>query len=153
MKVIGKYLILLLVAILVLSGCGKGGGNSKDATTSKTETSNHKGGVLNDKNEYLRVVREREATSSTGLEEGIAIPHGNPKFIQESVIAIATLKEPVDWGAEKVSLVFMLAVKSDGQEVTKQLFRELSFISEQPSFIQKLTKETNVMKFLSFLHT
>ena len=47
MKVIGKYLILLLVAILVLSGCGKGGGNSKDATTSKTETSNHKGGVLN----------------------------------------------------------------------------------------------------------
>ncbi|TKJ00414.1 PTS sugar transporter subunit IIA, partial [Bacillus cereus] len=84
---------------------------------------------------------------------GIAIPHGNPKFIQESVIAIATLKEPVDWGAEKVSLVFMLAVKSDGQEVTKQLFQELSFISEQPSFIQKLTKETNVMKFLSCLHT
>ncbi|MFJ9304236.1 PTS sugar transporter subunit IIA [Bacillus toyonensis] len=94
----------------------------------------------------------REKMSATTIGAGIAIPHGNPKFIQESVIAIATLKEPINWGAEKVSLVFMLAVKSDGQEVTKQLFQELSFISEQPSFIQKLTKETNVMKFLSFLH-
>lgn len=102
--------------------------------------------------EYAENAIIREKMSATTIGAGIAIPHGNPKFIQESVIAIATLKEPIDWGEEKVSLVFMLAVKSDGQEVTKQLFQELSFISEQPSFIQKLTKETNVMKFLSFLH-
>ncbi|MGF1437505.1 BglG family transcription antiterminator [Bacillus thuringiensis] len=102
--------------------------------------------------EYAENAIIREKMSATTIGAGIAIPHGNPKFIQESVIAIATLKEPINWGAEKVSLVFMLAVKSDGQEVTKQLFQELSFISEQPSFIQKLTKETNVMKFLSFLH-
>lgn len=58
---------------------------------------------------------------------------------------------PLDWGVEKVSLVFMLAVKSDGKEVTKQLFHELSFISEQPVFVQKLIKEKNIMKFLSYL--
>ena len=45
MKVIGKYLILLLIAVLVLSGKGKQDENSKDL--SKTETSNHKGGELN----------------------------------------------------------------------------------------------------------
>ncbi|MGE8203643.1 BglG family transcription antiterminator [Heyndrickxia sp. NPDC080065] len=101
---------------------------------------------------YIENAIIREKMSATTIGGGIAIPHGNPKFIKESAIAIATLKEPLDWGSEKVSLVFMLAVKSDGQEVTKQLFRELSFISEQPSFIQKLTKETNVMKFLSYLH-
>ena len=64
---------------------------------------------------------------------------------------MATLREPLDWGVEKVSLVFMLAVKSDGKEVTKQLFHELSFISDQPVFVQKLIKETNIMKFLSYL--
>lgn len=103
--------------------------------------------------EYAENAIIREKMSATSIGAGIAIPHGNPKFIQESVIAIATLKEPIDWGSEKVSLVFMLAVKSDGQEVTKQLFHELSFISEQPSFIQKLMNETNVMKFLSYLHS
>ncbi|MGE6256324.1 BglG family transcription antiterminator [Heyndrickxia sporothermodurans] len=101
--------------------------------------------------EYIENAIIREKMSTTTIGGGIAIPHGSPKFIKESAIAIATLKEPLDWGSEKVSLVFMLAVKSDGQEITKQLFRELSFISEQPSFIQKLTKETNVMKFLSHL--
>ncbi|AKO92112.1 BglG family transcription antiterminator [Priestia filamentosa] len=94
----------------------------------------------------------REKMSATAIGAGIAIPHANAKFIKESAIAIATLKEPIEWGTEEVSLVFMLAVKSDGKEVTKRLFQELSYISEQPSFVQKLTKETNVMKFLSYLH-
>ena len=94
----------------------------------------------------------REKMSATTIGAGIAIPHANSKFIKQSAIAIATLKEPLDWGTEKVTLVFMLAVKNEEQKMTKQLFQELSFISEQPSFIQKLTTETNVMKFLSYLH-
>ncbi|KAA6451941.1 BglG family transcription antiterminator [Bacillus swezeyi] len=93
----------------------------------------------------------REKMSATNIGAGIAIPHANAKLIKQSAIAIATLKEPLDWGAEKVSLVFMLAVKHEDQNMTRQLFHELSYLSEQPAFIQKLTKETNVMKFLSYL--
>ncbi|MCY8519619.1 BglG family transcription antiterminator [Bacillus atrophaeus] len=93
----------------------------------------------------------REKMSATNIGAGIAIPHANSKFIKQSAIAIATLKEPLDWGAEKVSLVFMLAVKHEDQNMTKQLFHELSHLSEQPAFIHKLTKETNVMTFLSYL--
>ncbi|MGE6551872.1 BglG family transcription antiterminator [Bacillus mycoides] len=101
--------------------------------------------------EYVENAIARDRMSATTIGAGVAIPHGNPKFIKQSVIAVATLKEPLDWGVEKVSLVFMLAVKSNGKEVTKQLFQELSFISEQPVFVQKLIKETNIMKFLSHL--
>lgn len=101
--------------------------------------------------EYIENAIARDRMSATTIGAGVAIPHGSPKLIKESVIAVATLREPVDWGVEKVSLVFMLAVKSDGKEVTKQLFHELSFISEQPVFVQKLIKEKNIMKFLSYL--
>lgn len=101
--------------------------------------------------EYIENAIARDRMSATTIGAGVAIPHGSPKLIKQSVIAVATLKEPLDWGVEKVSLVFMLAVKSDGKEVTKQLFHELSFISEQPIFVQKLIKETNIMKFLSYL--
>ncbi|MCM3255771.1 BglG family transcription antiterminator [Priestia aryabhattai] len=102
--------------------------------------------------EYAVHAIMREKMSATTIGAGIAIPHANSKFIKQSAIAIATLKEPLDWGTEKVTLVFMLAVKNEEQKMTKQLFQELSFISEQPSFIQKLTTETNVIKFLSYLH-
>ncbi|ARO63095.1 MULTISPECIES: BglG family transcription antiterminator [Bacillus] len=101
--------------------------------------------------EYVESAIARDRMSATTIGAGVAIPHGSPKLIKQSAIAVATLKEPLDWGIEKVSLVFMLAVKSDGKEVTKQLFHELSFISEQPVFVQKLIKETNIMKFLSYL--
>ncbi|MHA4266262.1 BglG family transcription antiterminator [Bacillus cereus] len=100
---------------------------------------------------YIENAIARDRMSATTIGAGVAIPHGSPKLIKESVIAVATLREPLDWGVEKVSLVFMLAVKSDGKEVTKQLFHELSFISEQPVFVQKLIKEKNIMKFLSYL--
>ncbi|MGG1103629.1 mannose transport/utilization transcriptional regulator ManR [Bacillus subtilis] len=93
----------------------------------------------------------REKMSATNIGSGIAIPHANAKFIKQSAIAIATLKEPLEWGNEKVSLVFMLAVKHEDQTMTKQLFSELSYLSEQPAFVQKLTKEANVMTFLSHL--
>lgn len=101
--------------------------------------------------EYIENAIARDRMSATTIGAGVAIPHGSPKLIKESVIAVATLREPLDWGVEKVSLVFMLAVKSDGKEVTKQLFHELSFISEQPVFVQKLIEEKNIMKFLSYL--
>ena len=102
--------------------------------------------------EYAVHAIMREKMSATTIGAGIAIPHANSKFVKQSAVAIATLKEPLDWGTEKVTLVFMLAVKNEEQKMTKQLFQELSFISEQPSFIQKLTTETNIMKFLSYLH-
>ena len=79
-------------------------------------------------------------------------PHANSKYIKQSAIAIATLKEPIEWGTEQVSLVFMLAVKHEDQNKVKQLFSELSYLSEQPAFIQKLTEEKNVMTFLSYLN-
>ncbi|WHY25057.1 BglG family transcription antiterminator [Bacillus halotolerans] len=102
--------------------------------------------------EYAIHAVMREKMSATNIGAGIAIPHANSKFIKQSAIAIATLKEPLDWGAEKVSLVFMLAVKHEDQNMTKQLFHELSYLSEQPAFIHKLRKETNVMRFLSYLN-
>lgn len=102
--------------------------------------------------EYVHSAIAREKMSTTTIGAGIAIPHGAPKLIKQSAIAIATLKEPLEWGTEKVTLVFMLAVKNDEQESTKQLFQELSFISEQPVFVQRLVKESDTMKFLSYFN-
>jgi activator of the mannose operon, transcriptional antiterminator len=99
--------------------------------------------------EYTESAMIRERMAGTTLGSGIAIPHGNPKYIRQSVIAIATLTEPVEWGAEKVSLVFLLAVRDDKQEKVKRLFREISLLSEDPDRIQALIKEKDRMQLLS----
>ncbi len=94
----------------------------------------------------------REKMSATNIGAGIAIPHANSKYIKQSAIAIATLKEPIEWGTEKVSLVFMLAVKHEDQNKVKQLFSELSYLSEQLSIYSKTDGRKNVMTFLSYLN-
>ena len=44
---------------------------------------------------FLKEVLEREKLSSTGLEKGIAIPHGKSKYVIEPKVAIARTKKPI----------------------------------------------------------
>ncbi|MGM7724013.1 BglG family transcription antiterminator [Metabacillus sp. Hm71] len=107
------------------------------------------GGFVDKEYGHSAILRER--MSATTIGSGIAIPHGSPKLIKKPAIAVAALKQPIDWSGENVSLVFMLAVPNQDQQTTKQLFRELSSISEQPALLKKLTDARSIDQFLSLL--
>ncbi len=100
---------------------------------------------------YTESVLDREKMSATTIGAGIAIPHGSSERVKQSCIVIVTLKQPIPWGTEKVELVFLLAIKHDELKEMRQLFRELSLISEQPALVSALTMETDVMRLLSML--
>lgn len=72
---------------------------------------------ITSKEEFLKAVLDREKLSPTGIEAGLAIPHGKSDFVKEASFAIATLKKPLtDWESidesNKVDLVFLLAIPS-----------------------------------------
>lgn len=100
---------------------------------------------------YTKSVLDRENMSATTIGGGIAIPHGSSERVKQSCIVVVTLKQPITWGTEKVELVFLLAVKHDERKEMRQLFRELSLISEQPALVSALSKETDAMRLLSTL--
>ena len=54
---------------------------------------------LKDKKEALRVVLERERKMSTGMQNGIAIPHGKTDRVDNLVAAVALKKSGVDFGS------------------------------------------------------
>ncbi|WP_283153119.1 BglG family transcription antiterminator [Guptibacillus hwajinpoensis] len=105
------------------------------------------------KKEYVHNALIRERTSSTAIGSGIAIPHGNPNLIHKPGIAVAVLKEQIEWEDEQVNLVFLLALGNQGNGVTRELFREISSISEQPFFLRKLTQQTSAKDFINCLET
>ncbi|BCB05840.1 BglG family transcription antiterminator [Bacillus sp. KH172YL63] len=115
----------------------------------KAASSLHSKGYV--EKEYIESTMIRERMSATTIGAGIAIPHGHPSLIKQSAVGIVTLKEPVEWGIEKVSLVFLIAVKNENQQEMKQLFSEISFLSENPKKLQLLMKQKNTMNFLSEL--
>ena len=72
-------------------------------------------GALINKNEFLEAVLLRETKSPTGLEEGLAIPHGKSSSVKTPKIAAARLKNKIkDWESvdesNEVDLVFLIAI-------------------------------------------
>jgi fructose-specific PTS system IIA-like component len=73
-------------------------------------------GRTEDPREVEAAVWAREATYSTALGFGFAVPHCKSTTISAPSLAVLKLAKPIDWGAkdgEPVSLVFLLAVPAD----------------------------------------
>ena len=71
----------------------------------------------------------REKLGSTGLGQGVAIPHGRIKGLKESLCAFLRLAQPVPFDAPDgapVSLVFVLLVPEQATEKHLQMLSELA---------------------------
>jgi fructose-specific PTS system IIA-like component len=78
----------------------------------------HIAGRTEDPREVEDAVWAREATYSTAMGFGFAVPHGKSTTITGPSLAFLKLNKPIDWGSRDggpVSLVFLLAVPADDQ--------------------------------------
>ncbi|MCM3670916.1 BglG family transcription antiterminator [Mesobacillus maritimus] len=98
---------------------------------------------------YSSVNRERK--SATAIGGGIAIPHGDPSLIQRPIVAVAILKEPLEWGNEMVSLVFMLALSKENQKDLRDIIGKLASLSEMPAVVHELTETKEYQQFKQVL--
>ena len=83
-----------------------------DALNQMTEIL-YKSGALADQKAFLDDVTAREAVSTTGIGNGIAIPHGKSANVNETTVAVARLKNEVEWESVDdlpVKFVVLLAV-------------------------------------------
>jgi fructose-specific phosphotransferase system IIA component len=73
-------------------------------------------GDVTDKKKVLDAVLEREATRTTGIGNGLAIPHGKCQGTKDLVMAIGRAGTPIDFQAidgRPVSIIWMLASPPD----------------------------------------
>ena len=71
-----------------------------------------KAGKVQNKQAALQVVLEREKKMSTGLEQGIAVPHGKTDSVKELVVALALKMEGVDFASidDRPSRIFIMTI-------------------------------------------
>lgn len=90
-----------------------------------------KAGKLNDREIFKKEILKREAQSSTGLEEGIAIPHAKTAAVKVPSIAIGISKEGLDYESldgEVSRLFFMIAAAEGAEDTHIELLSKLSTI-------------------------
>jgi PTS system nitrogen regulatory IIA component len=90
----------------------------------------------------------REKLGSTGLGQGIAIPHGRIKGLKEAVGALVRTRQPIPFDApdaQNVSIIFVLLVPDRATDMHLQILSELAqMFSEKPFREQLLTAATAV---------
>lgn len=94
-------------------------------------------GKIKDKDLFLDSVIEREGMGSTGIGNGVAIPHGRADVAEKLVIAFGRSKGGVDFDAldkEPVNLFFMLAAPKQDVGAYLKALAELSRLLKQYEF-------------------
>ena len=83
----------------------------------------------------------REKLGSTGLGQGIAIPHGRIKGLKEAVGAFVRLKQPISFDepdGQPVSLIFVLLVPDRATDAHLQILSELAQMFSDKTFREQL---------------
>lgn len=101
-------------------------------------------GNIKNREEFLKDVLDREAVSTTGIGNGIAIPHGKSTNVSETTVAVGRLLSPVEWKSvddAPVEFVVLLAVNdNDKTGVHVKILSEIA---------RKLASEENCKKLLN----
>jgi PTS system nitrogen regulatory IIA component len=83
----------------------------------------------------------REKLGSTGLGQGIAIPHGRIKGLKEAVGAMIRMREPIPFDApdgQPVNLIFVLLVPERATDLHLQILSELAQMFSDHAFREQL---------------
>ncbi|WP_214843337.1 PTS fructose transporter subunit IIABC [Exiguobacterium sp. s150] len=102
-------------------------------------------GKLSDRNGYRDAILAREAQSTTGLGEGIAIPHAKTKAVKEPAIAFGR-SEGIDYEAldgQDSRLFFMIAAGEHANNEHLETLSKLSVFLMDPNFQERLYAATS----------
>jgi PTS system nitrogen regulatory IIA component len=83
----------------------------------------------------------REKLGSTGLGQGIAIPHGRIKELKDAVGAVVRTRQPIPFDApdgQNVSIIFVLLVPDRATDMHLQILSELAQMFSEKPFREQL---------------
>ncbi len=114
-----------------------------------------KTGRITDLNAYKELVLKREEEGSTGVGEGIAIPHGKGDCVTEPGLVAMVVPNGVEYDAldgKPVNLLFMIAAPNTSDNVHLDVLSRLSTMLMDADFKNKLISAKSKEEFLNIIN-
>lgn len=111
--------------------------------------------IIDDADVFKEGIMEREAQTSTGLGDGIAMPHSKNSVVNQPAVLFAKSKTGVDFEAldnEPVHLFFMIAVPEGENDLHLQVLAKLARSLVDATFIADLKKAKNPERILELFN-
>ena len=109
-------------------------------------------GNIKDKEEYRKVVMEREKEGTTGIGEGIAIPHGKSQVVSAPGLSAMVVPDGVEYESldgQPVKLLFLIAAPDTKDNVHLEVLSRLSTLLMDEEFRQALLNSKTPKEFLT----
>lgn len=113
-----------------------------------------KSGKISDTEAYRKLVYAREEESTTGIGDGIAIPHGKGDCVSQPGLAAMVIKDGVDFEAldkAPVSLMFLIAAPNTEDNVHLDVLSKLSVLLMDEKFADSLRNAGSAEEFLAII--
>ena len=110
---------------------------------------------INDKEAYRKQVYAREEESTTGIGEGIAIPHGKCDAVTKPGLAAMVVKDGVDFDSldgEPVTLMFLIAAPNTEDNIHLDVLSKLSVLLMNEEFTESLRNAKTVEEFMTIIN-
>ncbi|HEC2147489.1 TPA: PTS sugar transporter subunit IIA [Staphylococcus delphini] len=112
-------------------------------------------GKLNHLDDYIAAIHKREQQSSTGIGEGIAIPHAKVEAVKTPAIAFGKSKAGVDYDSldmQPAHLFFMIAAPATGAQTHLDALAKLSSVLMDESVRQALLEADSPEEVLAIIN-
>ena len=111
-------------------------------------------GKLNDKEIYKESVLNREKQSTTGIGDGVAIPHGQSEGVKTAGLSAMVVKEGLDFKSldgQPTYLFFMIGAPKDSEGAHLQALAQLSTLLMEEDFRNALINASSKEEFLKLI--
>ncbi|WP_125605661.1 PTS fructose transporter subunit IIABC [Lapidilactobacillus bayanensis] len=116
---------------------------TKDVAIDEMIARYHEVGVVDDVDNYRAAILKREAESTTGIGDGIAMPHAKVSSVTKAAVLFAKSDQGVDYNAldgQPVHLFFMIAAPEGANNEHLQALSALSSLLINPDLVAALKK-------------
>jgi PTS system fructose-specific IIC component/PTS system nitrogen regulatory IIA component len=99
---------------------------------------------INAREEILDAIRDRESKMSTGIRQGIAIPHGKTPAVDQLYGVLGISKAGIDYDAldgKPVYLLFLILAPEEDMEKHLMVLKRLAELLDNPQFYTELVSQ------------
>ena len=127
--------------------------SKKEALDEIVELMN-RSGKIGDLEAYRKQVYAREEEGTTGIGEGIAIPHGKCDAVKQPGLAAMVVRDGVEFESldgEPATLIFLIAAPNTKDNIHLDVLSKLSMLLMDEEFAENLRRAKSVEEFLEII--
>ncbi|TFU57775.1 transcription antiterminator [Mammaliicoccus lentus] len=100
---------------------------------------------------FMETVLQRENLGGTDLNQGVAIPHGNPKYVNKTNVSVIINKSNFKWKNEQVQIIFLICISEKDNKKIKGILSDLYSVIQNKQILELIKKASNKLEVYKIL--